>query len=93
MQEGVCWKLDEIKQYVKERDEMLLKCDVKELRKFVKEHKKQFAPDFVRAMEIAADEVLEITLHKMIVNCTNLPFDFRQKSADWLLDRHYSLEL
>ncbi|MEE0896787.1 MAG: hypothetical protein U0L88_04060, partial [Acutalibacteraceae bacterium] len=54
---------------------------------------RDFAPGFVRAMEIAPDEVLEITLHKMIVNCTSLPFDFRQKSADWLIDRHYSLEL
>ena len=85
--------MDKLKQYVKKRDEMLLKCSVAELRKFVKKHEEYFSPMFVDALTRATDEVLEITLHKMIVNCTNLPFDFRQKSADWLLDRHYSLEL
>lgn len=83
----------EIKQYVKERDEMLLKCSVDELRKFAKEHKHILGKGFVKAFRNAPDKVVEITLHKVIVNCTNLPFDFRQKSADWLLDRGYRLEL
>lgn len=48
---------------------------------------------FVDAIARASDEVLEMTLHKMIVHCTNLPFDFRQKSADWLLDRGLRLDL
>lgn len=82
-----------IKKYVKERDEMLLKCSVAEFRKFVKETERFHPPGFARAVERAADEVLEITLHKMIVHCINLPFDYRQKSADWLLDRGFSLEI
>ena len=47
----------------------------------------------VDSLARAKDEVLEITLHKMITHCVNLPFDYRQKSADWLLDRGYNLDL
>ena len=84
---------EEIKKYVKERDEMLLKCSVDELRTFVGKYEHFFNLMFVDAIARATDELLEITLHKMIINCTNLPFEFRQKSADWLLDRGYSIEI
>lgn len=84
---------EKAEQFVKERDEMLLKCDVSKLREFVKEHPTDYGVLFVDAITHATDEALEITLHKMIVNCTNLPFDFRQKSADWLLDRGFSLNV
>lgn len=82
-----------IKRFVKERDEMLLKCSVKELRKFVYEHEELYDPAYIRALHRMSDEFLELVLHKMIVNCTNLPFDFRQKSADWLLERGFALEM
>lgn len=82
-----------IEKYVKERDKMLLKCSVKELRNFIKIHEEYYSPMFVDAFARAKDEVLEVTLHKMIVSCTNLPFDFRQKSADWLLDRGFRLDI
>lgn len=70
-----------IEMYVKERDEMLLKCDVNELRKFVGKYEEWYDLMFVDAIARASDEVLEMTLHKMIVHCTNLPFDFRQKKC------------
>lgn len=82
-----------VDKYVKERDEMLLKCSVDELRKFAAEHKKHFNPMLVDAFARASDEVLEITLHKMIVNCTNLPYVFRTKSACWLLERGFRLDI
>ena len=82
-----------IEKYVKRRDEMLLKCDIYELRKFVNENKKYYSKQFVKAFNAASDKVVEMTLHKMIVCCTNLPFDFRQKSADWLIDRGLSLDI
>lgn len=85
--------MDNIQKYVKERDEMLLKCSVDELKKFIGKYEEYYNPMFVDAIARAKDEVLEITLHKMIIHCTNLPFDFRQKSADWLLDRGYDLEI
>ena len=85
--------MEKLKQYVKERDKMLLKRDVNELEKFVKEHKSTFEPAFVYAFLNSPEETKEITLHKMIVNCINLPFNFRQESADWLLDRGYRLDI
>lgn len=85
--------MTEMKNYVKERDEMLLKCSVAELRKFVGKYKKYYSPMFVDSIVRADDEVLEITLHKMIIHCVKLPIEFRQKSADWLFDRGYRLDI
>lgn len=82
-----------IEKYVKERDKMLLKGSVSELKKFIAKYEGYYNPMMVDALARAEDEVLEITLHKMIIHCVNLPFDYRQKSADWLLDRGYSLDL
>ena len=85
--------MENIEKYVKERDEMLLKGSVAELKKFIAKYEEYYNPMIAKSMEKAKDEVLEITLHKMIIHCVNLPFDYRQKSADWLLDRGYSLDL
>ena len=85
--------MENIEKYVKERDKMLLKCSVAELKKFIAKYEKYYNPMMVDALARAKDEVLEITLHKMIIHCVNLPFDYRQKSADWLLDRGYRLNL
>ena len=85
--------MENIEKYVKERDEMLLKGSVAELKKFVAKYKQYYSPMIANSMAKAKDEVLEITLHKMIIHSVNLPFDYRQKSADWLSDRGYSLDL
>jgi hypothetical protein len=85
--------VENIEKYAKERDEMLLKGSVAELKKFIAKYEEYYNPMMVDALARAKDEVLEITLHKMIIHCVNLPFDYRQKSADWLLDRGYSLDL
>jgi hypothetical protein len=85
--------VENIEKYAKERDEMLLKGSVAELKKFIAKHKECYNPTVVDALAKAKYEVLEITLHKMIIHCVNLPFDYRQKSADWLMDRGYSLDL
>ena len=85
--------MENIEKYVKERDEMLLKGSIAELKKFIAKYEEYYSPMIANSMARAKDEVLEITLHKMIIHCVNLPFDYRQKSADWLLDRGYSLDL
>ena len=85
--------MENIEKYVKERDEMLLKGSVAELKKFIAKYEEYYNPMMADALARAKDEVLEITLHKMIIYCVNLPFDYRQKSADWLLDRGYNLDL
>lgn len=82
-----------IKKYVKERNEMLKKCNVNELRKFVNEHKQLYSGDFVEQFINASDYVAEITLHKMIVNVPNLPQGLRERSALWLGLHGFSLEI
>lgn len=80
----------DVEKFVKERDEMLLKCDVNELRKFINEHKDCYESFFIKATNAASDEVLEVSLHKMIANNTNLPSDYIENSIEWLLERGYS---
>lgn len=72
------------KAFVKERDEMLKKCSVEELRKFVNDHKKEYGPEYVERFNNAHALVQEITLHKMIVNVPKLPEEVRAFSAFWL---------
>ena len=53
----------DIKQYVKERDEMLMKRSPEELRKFIQNHSECFPGRFVEAIAKAPKNILEITLH------------------------------
>lgn len=82
--------MDKLKKYAKERDEMLLKRSVNAFREFVKTHAELYDKEYVENFKKASDEVVEITLHKMIANCTNLPNDFVKESIVWLLERGYS---
>ena len=82
-----------LKMYVKERDEMLKKCDVNELRKFVETHKQYFSKQYLERFSMASNEVLEVTLHKMIVNVTTLPEALRNKSALWLGLHGYDMHI
>ena len=70
-----------IKRYAKERDEMLKKCSVEELKRFIKDHNNaEFYENFCNASEL----VQEATLHKMIVNVPSLPKELRANSLVWL---------
>lgn len=82
-----------LKKFVKARDEMLKKCDVGELRKFVNDNKQYYGEGYVNSFNNASDATLEITLHKMIVNVTSLPEELRSKSAQWLVTRGYGLNI
>ena len=81
--------MDEVKRYIKARDKMLLKGSVDELKEFALANKKHYSPMFIVMLEKASYETLEVILHKMIANCPTLPEDYRNKSADWLLERGY----
>lgn len=82
-----------IKKWVKERNDMLKKCDVSELRKFINNHPETYSKMFIEAINKASDEVLKITLHKMIVNVPKLPKKLRDKSAYWLVLHGYDLNV
>lgn len=82
-----------MKKFVKERNEMLLKCDVNELRKFVQNNGHLYGEEFLIAFGMATDDVLEVTLHKMIVNVPSLPEELRKQSAVWLALHGYDLNV
>jgi hypothetical protein len=82
-----------MKKLVRERNNMLKKCDVNELRRFVRNNAQIYHEDFVLAIELASDQVLEATLHKMIVNVPSLPRRLREKSAEWLFKRNMDLNV
>lgn len=83
--------MQDVEKFVREYYEMLKKRSVTALREFVKTHAKSYTPEFLVAFEVAPDEVVEATLHKMIVNAVNLPKELRHESALWLIARGYSL--
>ena len=70
---------------------MLMKCDVNELRKFTEKYKGFFSKEYMEKMRSAPDPVLEIALHKMIVNVITLPIELRVKSKNWLNERGFDL--
>lgn len=82
-----------IKKYVKDRDEMLKKCDVAELEKFIRSHAQFYTQGFADSFSKARTEVKEATLHKMIVNAVKLPKDLRDKSALWLVTHGFGLDI
>ena len=73
-----------MEQYIKERDEMLMKCDVDEFRKFVHKYEHMFTPQYLLEIDTALDKVLLIAIHKLIVNITSMPEDLQNKSLEWL---------
>lgn len=83
----------DLKRYAKERDEMLKKCSVAEYRKFVRDHAYMYSTEFITAFNEATDKVLEVSLHKMIVNAVNLPIELRETSSQWLLSRGFDLSI
>lgn len=70
----------EIKAFVRERDEMLLACDVDRLLAFHAKHMPQF-PDF------PSRDVAELALHKARTGAKSLPMEERLKSKRWLRER------
>lgn len=82
-----------IEQYVKARDQMLIKRSVPALRQFVEDHKEYYTEEFVKAFRSASDKAAEITLHKMRANCTSIPKKYRVLSILWLVSRGYSTEV
>ena len=81
------------KRYVKERDEMLKKCDIGAFMQFVRDHADDLPDGFVGRIEAASDELKLCVMHKMIVNAVKLPKELRDKSALWLVSRGYTLQI
>jgi len=74
---------DQIKAFVKERDEMLLANDVDKAIEFHKKHNPHRPPPSGR-------EMAEIGLHKARTAARSLPIEERKKSKNWLTARGYN---
>lgn len=82
-------RAEKLERFVRERDEMLLKCSVEELKHFVVNHAKEYGEDFVEAFLLAGDLIQEVTLHKMIAAVTTMPVHMRRDSMAWLTEHGY----
>ena len=85
--------MDNLTIFIKERDEMLKKGDIAEMRRFVKANASYYSDDFRKAINNAPDNILEITLHKMVIGVPDLPKKVRERSIRWLWERGYSLNV
>jgi len=74
---------EQIKAFVKERDEMLLTNDIDKMLEFHKKHNPHIPPPSSR-------EVAEISLHKARTAARSLPIEERRKSKYWLTARGYN---
>ena len=64
-----------LKQFVADRDEALLSLDRKKIEQYCKKYGVTMPTD---------EEAFWRGVHKAICACTTIPFEVRQKSADWL---------
>ena len=78
--------LDEIVQYVTERDEAVSTMDIDTFKAFIR----KWQPE---CFKMPSDEVLEITMRKMAVHSTNLDVNTRVEAFRWLLERGYDFSL
>ena len=78
--------LDDMVQYVKERDEATASMDIEVLKAFIR----KWSPE---CFKMPSDEVLEITMRKMAVHSTKLDVNTRVEAFRWLLERGYDFSL
>lgn len=80
-----------ISNYTTDLLDTCLTYSVEEFRAFVDRWRSEgvYPPCF----DLASNEVIEITIRKIIVNRTDAPKHEREKAAAWLLSRGYDLTL
>lgn len=80
---------DLIKQFVKERDEAVLTFDIPTFKKF---YKRWVGKGFYADNMLPSDNVIEISLRKMVLGMANPPPDKLEEAKTWLLARGYKAE-
>lgn len=71
-------------QFVRDRDEALLSLDREKIERFAKKYGVQMP---------TSEEAFWRGVHKAICNITSVPFEVRQKSADWLFEHGSTPEI
>jgi hypothetical protein len=73
-------EISAIKDFVKERDEMLMACDVEKMKAFHAKHNPHVRPS-------PSDDVAWLSLHKARTGAKSLPMEARVYSYNWLKAR------
>lgn len=72
--------MDDLKEYIRKRDQILLMLDIDGMIALMKENGSPVP---------SSREVALITIHKARTGCTSLPMEARAISKQWLLDHSY----
>ncbi len=73
-----------IKEFLKDRHEVLMTLDLDKAKKYCEKY------DVPKA---SCDEALLIGLHKARLHATDIPKDLREESVKWLIERGYSTNI
>lgn len=76
---------ERINEFVKDRDTAIMKFDLKKFKRFIiKWHHSRSLP---------SDEVLEITMRKMCLECTQIPAENKIQACEWLIAHGYLTDM
>lgn len=84
---------DNIKQYVRDRDDAVFKSVETDSIEPFKEFITKYRAIFPRCFKFASDDVIKIAVRKMAYHSINLPQEIRDKAEKWLLERGYDTSL
>lgn len=77
----------EIKQWIKERDEAVLSFDIDKLKKF---YIKWQGIIYDNDMQLPPDNVLEISIRKMVIGTASATSEQVEQAKEWLKQRGFS---
>ena len=81
--------------YVSDRDEATIKSvetdSLEPFKAFIEKYKLLGA--YPTCFELPSDDVLEISVRKMVIHETRAPQDVKDKATEWLLSRGYDTSL
>ena len=80
-----------LEEWISERDEAAKSLDTKKFRAFFSKWQRRGV--YSQNMSLPNDEVILISLHKMVCNMQSASEQEKQESALWLLDHGYDTEL
>lgn len=81
------WDKAILEEWLKDRDDAALSFDIGKMKAYMHKY------GYDAAGYIPSDEVLEITMRKMVVNMEHPPESKRKEAEEWLLSRGYDLLL
>ena len=76
---------ERIKEFVKERDTAIMEFDLKKFKRFIKK--------WLNPESFLSDEVLEIKMRKMCLECTRIPTENKIQACEWLIAHGYLTDM